>query len=116
MARQKEQTNQRTQCFRHHIHALVNRFHIRKYPVKRTVISTLESTLEGVWLTPTGYACVQGQLAFVQVVVSHPFAPIEMDWVKAWTFEISYAWAVVVLPVSMMRREGRRMSQRNETG
>jgi len=42
-------------------------------------------------LTPMGYAWVQGHLAFVQVVVSHPSAPIEMDWVKPWMFEMSYA-------------------------
>lgn len=54
-----------------------------------------------------GYACVQGQLAFVQVVVSHWSAPIETDCVNPWMFEMSYAWEVEgLLPVSMVRGAG----------
>ena len=57
-------------------------------------------------LTPGGYACVQEQLAAVQVVLSQPSAPIETDWVNPWMFEISYAWGVQESPVSGTRGEG----------
>ena len=63
-----------------------------------------------------GNACVQGQLALVQVTVSHPSALIEADWVNPWMFEMSYASAVKRLPVSIMRGAsmGQRMSGKKE--